>query len=558
MEILNTPSRALSGGVCETACGHLSGGYLRVAEEAQVQDSRNVPVNVLRQVRDRLEAGKIDEFLAPLQKLDAQMSWSVAGTSSRLDYFLFRLVFSRFRKCDVSLQAAESAIELITANGGTARQLEIAFKQELLPEFPKTNVAELEDQVVLVQFIAAHGLLEDQTIKKWAGETLGAALKALYWSTEGLIKGREKGPPPAAVAALVDLGATPKSEPPRWHRERDSVAYYLSSIPNPELAHAFYHAWHQQSDPAKNNTTAEQDNARAQPVDSNALLNVRAMLAQAETEFDASLYCEAESERALRKRQRLFDYTAVRYVPVSGEPKSGSYPWQGSVVGGPLFTSKSYPWPETKGYPDVPLVQFELDAISASTGISVGSGFLQVWRPVGFRTKDLQAAKLEVRVIPRHTVKRAKKLGRAPSKFVALSDHPDYSWRLCRAPAPIVIEDWKEFGYAVPDPELLTPEFLHLEARESEFFSTVIKTIEKAVHGHSLELFGFPQPAAAFLKLPKSWLPLATIRGPMDGAQCSSRTSGEPVRDITQVFFRHTKEQEFEYKSFSWRDFYGE
>lgn len=524
-----------------------------------MQDSKNVPVTVLREVRDRLEAGKVEKFLAPLQEFNAEMSWNVAGTNRQLDYFLFRLVFATFRKCDVSLQAAESAIELIAGIGGTARQLEIAFKQELLPEVPKTSIAELKDQVALVQFISAHGLLEDQTVKKWASGALGASLKTLFWSTEGLMRSDENAPSPETIGALVDLGATPTSEPPRWHRERDSVAFYLSSIPNPELVHAFYHAWHRQSGQAKNHVAAEKVNIRAQPVDSDALLKVRAMLSQAETDFDPSLDREAESERARRMRQRLLDYTAVRYLPVPSDAKPGSHPWKGSVVGGPLFTSKSYPWPETKGYPDVPLVQLELDAISESTGIPVGSGFLQVWRPVGFRTKGLRAAKLEVRVIPRQTVKRAKTLGRVPPKFVALSDHPDYSWRLSRAPTRNGIKGWKEFGYAVPDSELLASAFLHGEAYNSEAISGVIETVlKKAAHGHSLELFGFPQPAAAFLKLPKSWKPLATIRGPMYGAPCFSYMSGKPVRDITQVFFRQTKEQEFEYRCFSWRDFDSE
>lgn len=548
-------SRAISGGATR---GRFS-GEMRVAEKAQVQDTGNVSVTVLREVRDRLEARQVVNFLAPLQEVNAEMSWGVAGTSLRLDYFLFRLVFSRFRVCKFRWKTAKSAIDLITRNGGTARQLEIAFKQELLPEFPKANIADLVDQVALMQSIAARGLLGDQTIKKWAGETLGEELKTLFQLTDARMTRFHKVPKPEIIETLVDLGAAPSSTPPGPQREQEQVAFYLSNIPRPELVHAFYRAWNRQPEFTTTGTAASETRLMPRPVNRDALFKIRTMLADTEARFDASLDNGTRTKTAKHDLQRLLDYTAVRYLAVLGQLKPGTHSWQGSVVGGPLFTSKSHPWPETKGHPDVPLVQLELDAITEATGIPVGTGFLQVWGRVGYRTKGRRAAKPKVRLIPRSTVIRCKQISPAPPRLLALSAHPDFSWRLSRTQGPVAIAGWREVGYAVPDPELLYPGFLYEAAQESASFAKVLESIlHPSAHDCSLELFGFPQPTWAFLRLPEGWQPLATIRGPMYGAPISSKCTGRLVRDITQIFYLRVGARKFEYKSFSWRDFYGE
>ena len=518
-----------------------------MAAKGQAAVDRDVPAAMLNEVQALLQDCKPNEFLAPVETLGAKMSWRAIGSKARLGEALFRLVFTLFREHKLSARDAQCAVEQITLRGGAVKDMDVAFKDELSHDAKRPNVVDLADQVALSQQLAAKGLLGRHSMKKWAGETLADALKGVHWSTEGLLKDNEGELTPGVIKALVELGATPDSEPPRYHRERNTVAFYLANIPRPGLAHAFYSAWRPQSDDSSRARAKAKQRPRSRPVSKQALHTIVKTLLDVGRDLDTGERVQTRKER--ENLQRMLDCMMPRYLPILSEPNPADEPWKGSLVGGPMFASKAYPWPETKGYPHAPLVQLELDAITQATGVNVGAGFLQVWRPIGFRTRPDRMAPLEVRLIPRQLVKRQSTAGRAPPKYMALSEHPDYSWRLGRAQGPKVIKGWKRFGFAVPNPKLLD-----YYVRKSKLFSSESESIlEASVHDVALELFGFPQPGRAFLKLPGDWLPLATIFGPMHGA--SRGKYNEPVSDISQVFFRCVGGQEFEYKGYSCRSF---
>ena len=512
--------------------------------------SGDVPVTVLREVQALLLEGKCRAFLAPVERLRADMSWTVIGSKTSLGHFLFRLVFAQFRERKLNLQDAQFAVEVIAQHGGAVKDMDVAFKEELAHHATKDNLADLADQVAFARYLGEMGLLGRRSMKQWAGETLADALKDLCWSNFRGRRRRRNDKDALTIEiinALGELGAAPAAKPPRFHRERDTVAYYLADIGNPRLAHAFYSAWHAQQGESSKPAPKGKDLGRARPVSKKARRTVVKALREVGRDPDSGERVQTKRER--ENFQRILDCMSPRYLPVLDQRDPAREPWKGSVVGGEMFNSEKYPWPETKSYPDVPLVQLELDAITETTGINVGAGFLQVWRPLGFRTKGERSAALKLRVIPRDLVTRQRTHEPAPAKYVELSAHPDYSWRFSRSRGPKAVKGWKRFGFAVPNPALLSFDVLG-----SRLFPEETTAILKAsVHHCALELFGFPQPARTLLRLPSDWRPLATIYGPTHRMKCGY--SNSPLDDISQVYFRCVDANQFEYRCYSWRAF---
>lgn len=527
-----------------------------MAAKGPTRVNQDVPVAVLREVQAVLMDDKVNEFLAPLERLGAKMSWTVMGSKTRLGYFLFRLVFVQFREGNLKLRDAREAVESIALRGGLVTDMDRAFKEELFFSATKHIFVNLTDQVAFARCLAEKGLLGWESLKNWSGETLADALNGVFSSKLGRRSADEGEVTAEVIEVLVELGATPAAEPPRIQQERSNVGFYLANIEKPKLSNAFYSAWHAHDREASQPASKGTGPRRARPVSKKALQTVIKTLREVSWDpdtggvsWDPDTGEQAETREQRENFERILDCMTPRYLPLLVEPGPSGTHWKGSLVGGEMFSSEKYPWPETKGYPDAPLVQLELDAITAATGVNVGAGFLQVWRRIGFSTKEERSASLKVRVIPRQLVMRKQKPGPTPAKYAELSAHPDYSWRSSRPWGPKIVKGWKQFGYAVPNPDLLLFEVL-----ESALFSEETKAIlDASRHDCALELFGIPQPARAFLKLPSDWRPLATIYGPMHGMAC--REFGDPVHDISQVYFRCVEGKEFEYRCYSWRTF---
>jgi hypothetical protein len=70
---------------------------------------------------------------------------------------------------------------------------------------------------------------------------------------------------------------------------------------------------------------------------------------------------------------------------------------RGAVLAGPLFTSIDYPWPEQDGLWLEPLLQIDLAVLSKLRGLSLGSGWLQVWMAAsGGTTRIVPAEEVEM------------------------------------------------------------------------------------------------------------------------------------------------------------------
>ncbi|ARU18289.1 hypothetical protein [Croceicoccus marinus] len=66
-----------------------------------------------------------------------------------------------------------------------------------------------------------------------------------------------------------------------------------------------------------------------------------------------------------------------------------------SMVAGPLYTSPEFPWPSNDGLHLEPILQLDLDWLSAESGRNVGQGLVQVW---------MDGSDSLTRVLPGHSV----------------------------------------------------------------------------------------------------------------------------------------------------------
>lgn len=88
-----------------------------------------------------------------------------------------------------------------------------------------------------------------------------------------------------------------------------------------------------------------------------------------------------------------------RFEAISKPVMPGKLDRRGSLIGGVPFLCEDYP-----GLDMAPLLQLDLDAVSAVAGESVGSGLLQAWMPFGLWGQQPCLGDLHTRVIPRDVV----------------------------------------------------------------------------------------------------------------------------------------------------------
>jgi len=95
------------------------------------------------------------------------------------------------------------------------------------------------------------------------------------------------------------------------------------------------------------------------------------------------------------------------YVPIIEKCELRSLDRSRSMIFGVPWTSEEYPWPLYNDYPAGPLVQLDLDDVSAAIGETIGSGFLQVFLPDDYLAaygRDGNGIDAIMRVIPKSTV----------------------------------------------------------------------------------------------------------------------------------------------------------
>jgi predicted DNA-binding WGR domain protein len=94
------------------------------------------------------------------------------------------------------------------------------------------------------------------------------------------------------------------------------------------------------------------------------------------------------------------DYAGEAWIPLFAERSFESADRCSGMLIGPLFTSEDHPWPtDANGKLLFPILQLELEAMSALKGLPLGNGLVQVWE---------NEPNFVVRVIPRKDIEKSK------------------------------------------------------------------------------------------------------------------------------------------------------
>ena len=175
-----------------------------------------------------------------------------------LDYLLFRIVLSRFRgggadkyPFRMGLQRTTRLIEGLLERGGRVPSLRRGFRDALVGDesrwggVNKWGCFTLEDRIGILSFLSARGLKGRADLKRYAGYVLASALKDAWMvkddiTTTSPFEDERDVLTTLRVHQLMELGADTSSMAPPWHRERNTVAEYASSLDDPEISAALH------------------------------------------------------------------------------------------------------------------------------------------------------------------------------------------------------------------------------------------------------------------------------------------------------------------------------
>ena len=253
-----------------------------------------------------------------------------------------------------------------------------------------------------------------------------------------------------------------------------------------------------------------------------------------------------------KRLERWVSEMGQTFIPVLDSLKAGGKARRGSLIGGAPFTSENFPWPGESRCPDAPVVQLDLAEISDATGVDVGAGLLQVWRPVGHHLGHPFSGPFprtpEVRLIPAVSVRHTSRLTSRPRVYTSCWHDPNYSWGLSPLTKPMAIIGWREGGPALPDPEFISWEMLEaLGETNAELLGRATRLDCR------IELFGAPVPGKEYFRLARQWKVLASIYGPLHRV-------GPPLRqydpDFFQIFWHKKFSGDYEYRGYWWCEFF--
>lgn len=105
----------------------------------------------------------------------------------------------------------------------------------------------------------------------------------------------------------------------------------------------------------------------------------------------------------------------------------------GSLVAGPLYTNREFPWPTNDGVHLEPILQLDLDWLSAQVGRDVGEGLVQVW---------MDGHESLIRNLPRHAIAPDQMTPPPLARHLTESDFSRnvYSWDALSAKRTVWVE----------------------------------------------------------------------------------------------------------------------
>lgn len=492
-----------------------------------------------------IKAGKAAELRRALGKAPALQSLQVRGTEWSGDYFLHRALFARFREGELTPERTIVLAELLLDSGASRKSLCSAFDESVV-QFHLPSVGGCTDAQILglVKWLRRNSKQGKMVARIWASGTLGGLLKRAVWSKWG-IDGFEKDPDddldelpltPEFIAELIELGAGPDSFPPPWHKEQNPASYYALELGDPRLCQALFAKSDGESDASPKPGKSSQRRSAYKSASKAERDQIISALRSAD--LDPRTWEPAKSAAGGRRLERLIGLMGARYLPKLERINLAEVDRSRSMLGGVPFTSRSFSWPMMSGTPLAPLLQLDLAVISNVAGCDLGNGLLQLWVPARQGLIEYHTRPILFRVIPRAAVQRTKKLSSPPRLFQECGKSPEYSWNLSLLGAPQYISDWIKAGYALP--ELTVASTLYLDEPEDDIdWERLAGASTRSRHPElGAALFDCPVFTETFFDLPKSWRPLITVYGPLNGYE---RKGSFPIRDLVEVYFRHDK-----------------